>query len=114
MDTIKDALKDLISEDSDVSITPDKILSTVSEHMNVPVADILSTKRSKDIATARQTVMYLSRNLTDKSLQAIGETVGGKDHATVYNGIKRIEDKVKNDPTFESTINVIINKINPQ
>ena len=114
LELTKEVLKDIISNDSDVKITPELILSTVSEHMEVPVADILSTKRSKDIATARQTVMYLSRNLTDKSLQAIGETVGGKDHATVYNGIKRIEEKVKNDPQFETTINVIINKINPQ
>ena len=114
MDTIKDALKDLISEDSDVSITPDKILSTVSEHMNVTINDIQSTKRSKDIAIARQTVMYLCRNMTDKSLQSIGETVGGKDHATVYNGIKRIEEKIKKDASFEASINAIINKLNPQ
>ena len=114
MDTIKDALKDLISEDSDVSITPDKILSTVSEHMNVTINDIQSTKRSKDIAIARQTVMYLCRNMTDKSLQSIGETVGGKDHATVYNGIKRIEEKLKKDASFEASINAIINKLNPQ
>ena len=114
MDTIKDALKDLISEDSDVSITPDKILSTVSEHMNVTINDIQSTKRSKDIAIARQTVMYLCRNMTDKSLQSIGETVGGKDLATVYNGIKRIEEKLKKDASFEASINAIINKLNPQ
>ena len=114
MDTIKDALKDLISDNSDNNITPDRILSTVSEHMNVSINDIQSTKRSKDIAIARQTVMYLCRNLTDKSLQSIGESVGGKDHATVYNGIKRIEDKIKNDPSFETSINVIINKLNPQ
>ena len=114
MDTIKDALKDLISDNSDNNITPDRILSTVSEHLNVSISDIQSTKRSKDIAIARQTVMYLCRNLTDKSLQSIGESVGGKDHATVYNGIKRIEDKIKNDPSFETSINVIINKLNPQ
>jgi chromosomal replication initiator protein len=114
VNTIKDALKDLISKDSDVSITPDKILSTVSEHMNVSINDIQSTKRSKDIAIARQTVMYLCRNMTDKSLQSIGETVGGKDHATVYNGIKRIEEKIKKDPGFEADINAVINKLNPQ
>ena len=82
--------------------------------MGVSIPDITSTKRSKDIALARQTVMYLSRDLTDKSLQAIGEVVGGKDHATVYNGIKRIEEKMKKDDNFASTINVIINKINPE
>ena len=82
--------------------------------MNVSINDIQSSKRSKDIAIARQTVMYLCRNMTDKSLQSIGETVGGKDHATVYNGIKRIEEKIKKDPGFEADINAVINKLNPQ
>ena len=114
MDTIKDALKDLISDNSDNNITPDRILSTVSEHMNVSINEIQSAKRSKDIAIARQTVMYLCRNMTDKSLQSIGEFVGGKDHATVYNGIKRIEEKIKHDSSFEADVNAIISKLNPQ
>ena len=114
IDLAKETLRDLISKDTDKNITPDDILSTVSEHLNISIPDIQSIKRSKDIAIARQTVMYLCRTLTDKSLQSIGEAVGGKDHATVYNGIKRIEDKIKNDPQFESTLNVIINKLNPQ
>ena len=114
LDLAKETLKDLINKDVEKNITPDFILSTVSEHMNVSISDIKSSKRSKDIALARQIVMYLCRQLTDKSLQAIGETVGGKDHATVYNGIKRIEEKTKKDSQFESSLNVIINKLNPQ
>lgn len=110
----QETLKDLISKDVNVTITPELILKVVAEHMGVNIPDITSTKRSKDIALARQTVMYLSRELTDKSLQAIGKVVGGKDHATVYNGIKRVEDKIKKDDGFASTINVIINKINPE
>ena len=114
VDLAKETLKDLISKDTNVTVTPEVILNVVAEHMGVSIPDITSTKRSKDIALARQTVMYLSRDLTDKSLQAIGEVVGGKDHATVYNGIKRIEEKMKKDDNFASTINVIINKINPE
>ena len=114
VDLAKETLKDLISKDTNVTVTPEVILNVVAEHMGVSIPDITSTKRSKDIALARQTVMYLSRVLTDKSLQAIGEVVGGKDHATVYNGIKRIEEKMKKDDNFASTINVIINKINPE
>ncbi len=114
LDLAKETLRDLISKESDKNITPDYILSTVSEHLNVSIQDIQSNKRSKDIAIARQIVMYLCRLLTDKSLQTIGESVGGRDHATVYSGIKRIEDKINADPSFESTINIIINKINPQ
>lgn len=112
-DLAKEALKDMISNETEVSITPEVIINVVSEHTEISVADIMSTKRSKDIATARQLVMYLCRNLTDKSLQAIGEAVGGKDHATVCNGIKRIDDRMKEDPEFNQTVHVIINKLNP-
>ena len=114
VDLAKETLKDLISKETEKSITPDTILSTVSEHLNVSISDIQSTKRSKDIAIARQTVMYLCRQLTDKSLVSIGEVVGGKDHATEYNGIKRIEEKIQSDSQFEGMINVIKNKLNPQ
>ena len=111
----KDTLKDLISkETTSVVITPELILSTVAEHMDISTEDIKSKKRSADIAIARQLVMYLCRNLTDRSLQSIGDTVGGKDHATVYNGIKRIEEKVKEDSQFSSTVDIIIKKLNTQ
>ena len=114
-DLAKDTLKDLISkETTSLVITPDLILSTVADHMDISIEDIKSKKRSADIATARQLVMYLSRNLTDRSLQSIGDTVGGKDHATVYSGIKKIEEKIKEDSQFNATVDVIIKKLSPQ
>lgn len=108
----EEALKDLISRDNTVQITTDAILNMVSEHMEIPISDIKSSKRSKDIAIARQLVMYLCRDMTDKSLQAIGEVVGGRDHATVYNGCKRIEEKMKKDKDFRETVEVIKKKLN--
>ncbi len=113
VDMAKDMLKDLVSKDTNIAITPEIILNIVSEHMKVSIDDIKSKKRSADIAIARQLVMYLSRNLTDKSLQAIGDTVGGKDHSTVYSGITRISEKLEEDPQFSAMVNVIKKKINP-
>ncbi len=113
LDMAKDMLKDLISKDANITVTPESILNIVAEHMNVSVDDIKSKKRNADIAIARQLVMYLSRNLTDKSLQAIGDTVGGKDHSTVYSGISRITEKIEEDPQFRATVQIIKKKINP-
>ena len=113
VDMAKDMLKDLISKDTNIAITPEIILNIVAEHMNISTDDIKSKKRSADIAIARQLVMYLSRELTDKSLQAIGDTVGGKDHSTVYSGISRISEKINEDPQFAATVNVIKKKISP-
>ncbi len=109
----QDMLKDLISRDTSISITPEFIMNVVASHMNVSIEDIKSKKRNQEIAIARQLVMYLSRELTDKSLQAIGDTVGGKDHATVYSGIKKIKEKMDEDPQFTVTVQVITGKIDP-
>ena len=57
--------------------------------------------------------MYLCRNLTDKSLDYIGSSLGGKDHTTVINGVKRIEEKMKVNRQLVSTIDTIKKKINP-
>lgn len=113
LDIAKDSLKDIINKDNNQAITPDLIIKTVSEHMNISADDIRSKKRSQDIATARQVVMYLCREYTVLALKSIGNSVGGKDHATVLNGIKRVEEKMNLDPMFKSSIDTIIKKLNP-
>lgn len=113
LEIAKDSLKDIINKDSNLTITPDLIIKTVSEHMNISADDIRSKKRSQDIATARQVVMYLCREYTVLALKSIGNAVGGKDHATVLNGIKRVEEKMNEDPVFKSSIDTIIKKLNP-
>lgn len=114
LETAKESLKDIINKDNVVSITPDLIVKTVSEHMNISVEDICSKKRSQDIATARQIVMYLCRKHTVLALKSIGNAVGGKDHATVINGITRTEERVASDPAFKATIDTIVKKLNPK
>lgn len=109
----EDILKDLISTNIIRNITPELIIKNVSEHLNISYDDIISTKRSQDIATARQICMYLCRNLTDVTLNVIGETLGGKDHSTVLNGIKKIESSIEVNPQLANTIETIKKKINP-
>ncbi len=108
-----DILKDLISKDIHQEITPDFIINIVSDHMNVPYDDITSSKRSQDIATARQVVMYLCRKYLDRySLQQIGASVGGRDHSTVLNGVQKIEHLMQKDPSMKVTIETIEKKMN--
>lgn len=113
LDTAIESLKDIINKDNNVSISSDLIINIVSEHLNVSPDDIKSKKRSKDIATARQIVMYLCRQYTVMSLKSIGNAVGGKDHTTVINGLKRVEECINEDASFKSTIDTIVKKLNP-
>ncbi len=108
-----DSLKDIINKDANINITPERIISVVCEHMNISENDIKSKKRSADIATARQIIMFLIRKYTLLSLKSVGNTVGGRDHTTVMNGCKRVEENYNKDEGFKNTIDTIIKKLNP-
>ena len=51
--------------------------------------------------------MYLCRTLTDTPLKAIGALLGGKDHASVNHGVKKIENELKTDEALNNTVNII-------
>ncbi len=109
----EDILKDLVSNESNHTVTPELIIRTVAEHKGVSYEDIISTKRNQEIAEARQISMYLCRKLTDLSLQAVGNCFGGRDHSTVINGEKKIKDKIASNSALAKEIDVITKKINP-
>ena len=112
VDKAEDILKDIISTNSIKEITPELLIKVVSDHTNITYEDIVSSKRSKEIATARQIVMYLCREYLDRySLKQIGDAVGGKDHSTVINGIDRIKNLIETDSNMKITIDEIEKKI---
>ncbi len=107
------ALKDLISPKEKRQITIELILEIVSEHFNVSVDDLCSTKRNAEISIPRQIVMYLCRTMTEAPLKTIGFLLGGKDHSTINHGYNKIKESLDSDDKLNNTINIIIKKINP-
>ena len=108
----QETLKDLISKNHIREITPSLITEVVSEHMGIPKDDILSSKRSADIALARQISMYLCRNMTDKPLEAIGEYFK-KDHTTVMHAVDKIKNNIQTSDNLNNTVETIKKKIIP-
>ena len=108
-----EALKDMISPDDNRAVSPELIIEVVSEHFNVPVSELKGKKRTAEIVLPRQIVMYLCRALTDTPLKAVGVLLGGKDHASVSHGVKKIEHDVKTDEALNNTVNIIKKKLNP-
>lgn len=110
----QEALKNLISPNDKKEITVEFIIDVVSEHFNISSSDIISTKKSRNIARPRQICMYLCRDLKDISLKDIGIKMGNRDHSTVLHGINKIEADMKKDSSLANIIDVLKKKINPQ
>ena len=108
-----EALKDMISPNNTREITPELIIEVVSDHFNVPAAELKGKKRNAEIVLPRQIVMYLCRKMTDTPLKTIGLILGGKDHASISHGVKKIAADLKTDEALSNTISIIKKKINP-
>ena len=109
----EDALKDLITPEGQQELTPELIMDIVSEHYNISISDMISKKKSKEIAYPRQIVMYLCRKYTTASLQAVGNMLGKRDHTTIIHGAEKIEKDLQKNPSLQNSIDVLIKKLNP-
>jgi len=92
-------------------ITPEKIITVVSEHYGISIEDMKSTKRPKNIMIARQVAMYLFRNMLNMSLSEIGSMFGGKDHTTVMHSVNKIETRLNEENVFNKEMIRIREKI---
>jgi len=72
------------------NLTAEHIVSVAATHFQVEINDIMGTKRTKNVVTARQTAMALCRSLLGMSYPALGKYFGGKDHSTVLYSIKKV------------------------
>ena len=72
---------------------------------------MLSSRRSRYLVRPRQTAIYLSKQLTSKSLPEIGRSFSNRDHTTVIHSVKTIEKLKKDDNELSMNIDSLKNKI---
>jgi chromosomal replication initiator protein len=102
-------LHDLLDHGEQI-ITVERIQEVVAAYYNVPLPLLMSHKRSKEVAMARQVAMYLSRELTKSSLPDIGRQFR-KDHTTVIHGYDKIKRLMESDGLFKSEIDQLIGRV---
>ena len=103
LDMAKVVLRDMVKE-SAKAISVDIIQKSVAEFFNITLADLKSSKRSRNIILPRQIAMHLSRQLTNLSLPEIGSAFGGKDHTTVLHSCRKISHELEQDIKLKSTL----------
>jgi chromosomal replication initiator protein len=78
-----------------------EIQDAVAADFGLKRETLLARDRRPAVALARQIAMFLARELTDKSLPAIGRSFGGRDHATVLHAHRKISAELDdNDETI--------------
>ena len=107
LELVEGLLREVLHEEGRVSISIEVIQKKVAEHYDIRLADMTSKRRPENIAFPRQVAMYLARQLTESSLNTIGEAFGGRDHGTVLHACRLVKDRMEVDPNVRQVVNYI-------
>ncbi len=92
---------------NDRRVTIEEIQKRVAEHFNIRLTDMYSARRARAVARPRQVAMYLSKQLTARSLPEIGRKFGGRDHTTVMHAVKKVEELRQTDACFAEDVDLL-------
>ncbi len=97
-----------IVRSTEKEITIELIQKIVSDYFKIPVEDLKSKTRKKDIAMARHIAMYFSQHYTKLPLKSIGDSFGGRDHSTVVHATKTVSKKLDSDTIFSKIMDDLL------
>ena len=109
---ISEVISDILNNDAPPEHTVEVILSEVARTFGVEAEDMRSQKsRRANIKNPRHIAIYITRELTDLSMVAIGEAFGGRHYSTIVYTIQQMEKKMQTDSKLRETIEDIIKNI---
>ncbi len=107
IETIESLLREILHEEGRHSINIESIQKRVAEHFDIRLADMVSRRRPEHIAFPRQIAMFLARQMTEGSLNAIGESFGGRDHGTVLHACRLVKNRMEVDSNVRQVVHFL-------
>ena len=106
-----EALKDYFVKTIVSKNKMDQVIQIICEHYNLTQDELLSKKRSNDVAIPRMIAMYICRVYLDENLTKIGIEFGGKNHTTVMHAVDKIKNEIIKDNSLNNEIQKMIEQI---
>jgi Bacterial dnaA protein helix-turn-helix len=83
----------------------------VAQHFAIPVIEMRSKRRTRDVVWPRQVAMYIAKILTLESFPHIGRYFGGRDHTTVIHACRQVESRCRQEKPLSWVISGLIAQI---
>jgi len=107
LDTVEGLLREVLHEEGRQSVTIETIQKKVAEHFDIRLADMASKRRPGEYCLPTPDRDVLARQLTDSSLNTIGEAFGGRDHGTVLHACRLVTDRMQIDAQVRQVVNYL-------
>ncbi len=106
LETTQEVLHDILRA-HDRKVTIEEIQKRVAEHYSIRQTEMTSARRARAVARPRQVAMYLSKQLTNRSLPEIGRKFGNRDHTTVMHAVSRVTELMQADGDFAEGVELL-------
>jgi chromosomal replication initiator protein len=107
LEMVEGLLREVLNEEGRYTVNIEVIQKKVAEHFDIRLADMTSRRRPENIAFPRQIAMFLSRQMTETSLSAIGDAFGGRDHGTVLHACRLVKDRMEVDANVRQIVSYL-------
>lgn len=107
---VQKIIREVVNDTKPEPIKIEKIIEEVARTYDVSEKEIISKRKTAELAKARQIAMYIARETTELSYKPIGEAFG-KDHTTVLYAVKKVETWLREDPHEKELIDDIIKNL---
>ncbi|MDR1143166.1 MAG: chromosomal replication initiator protein DnaA [Spirochaetaceae bacterium] len=109
--TAQERLKDMFASPRQANMSMETIQRVVAEEFHLSLNDLKGKKKTQNIVYPRQLAMFIIREITEYTTTEIGQAFGGRDHTTVMHACQKIEERIKAEPSMDSTIQSLIRAV---
>lgn len=88
--------------------SPKATIAAVAAHFGLPQAALVSGRRDRAVASARQIAMYVLNTHHKLSPDEIGSALGGRDRTTVLYSVKKVAKRLASDNTFAEELGPLL------
>lgn len=103
-------IKEILNDNQPVPVTVERIIEEVAKTYSVTPEDLRSKKRNANISVARQTAIFIIREVTQMSTSLIGAEFE-RDHSTIVYALNQTKEQMETDSRHRAIIDDIIKNI---
>lgn len=106
-------IKEILNDNQPIPVTIERIIDEVAKTYSVSPEDIRSKKRNANVSLARQTAIFIIREVTQLSMSAIGDQFN-RDHSTIVYSVNQTKEQIETDSRLREIIEDTIKNIKNQ
>jgi len=107
VESIRSMIPEFLEDDDPPAVVAGRILTAAANHFSVDEADVIGTKRDKNVRLARNAAIFIIRKSTDMSFPEIGKMFS-RSHPTIYSSFITAESAEETDHDFATSIREIM------